>query len=62
MPSTDSRYLGRRCDAVDRDGNRCELPFGHGQARGTASPHLTSVDDQPRVWATRLNPSLRNYR
>jgi hypothetical protein len=64
--STPSRYRARRCDAVDRDGNRCELPFGHERGRTGANRHLVSVDDQPRVWTTQRTSSspagLRHYR
>ena len=66
MTSTPSRYRDRRCDAVDRDGNRCELAFGHERGRTGTSRHLVSVDDQPRVWTTQRAGStragLRHYR
>ena len=66
MTSTTSSYRGRRCDAVDRDGNRCELPFGHERGRRGAARHLVSVDDQPRAWTSHSSPSgsptLRHYR
>jgi hypothetical protein len=65
VTATQSRYRARRCDAVDRDGDRCELPFGHERgARGAR--HLVSIDDQPRVWTTQTGASapatLRHYR
>jgi hypothetical protein len=66
VTSSISRYRARRCDAVDRDGNRCELAFGHERGRIAASRHLVSVDDQPRVWTTQSSPTgpvtLRHYR
>ena len=66
MTSTTSRYRGRRCDAVDRDGDRCELPFGHERARRGTSRHLVTVDDQPRAWTTQRSAAatgtLRHYR
>jgi hypothetical protein len=63
---SESRYRARRCDAVDRDGNRCELPFGHERGRRNGLRHLVRVDDQPRAWTTLTTPAastpLRHYR
>jgi hypothetical protein len=50
-----SSYVGRRCDETDRNGNQCELPFGHdGGTRGDHVQHHSHDDDQPRTWVVHV--------